>query len=63
MSLGRHVYLDSSNAEELLPDIIEGIKNKTYNDSRRQAFDDCTLYWKEEVIKILKECSTNCEIG
>lgn len=53
--MGKNIYLYEDNAEETLTDIVELIKNKATSESRIQAFEDCTKYWTEEVVKILKD--------
>jgi hypothetical protein len=64
--MGKHVYLDTHNAEELLPDIINFMKNKVASDSRVKSFEDCTNFWKERIETLLKEDITEfdklCEI-
>jgi hypothetical protein len=52
-----HIYLSESNAEELLPNVVELMKNKVAQESRVKAFEDCTQYWKEQVTIILRENS------
>ena len=54
MKRGEHVYLNSDNAEELLPKVIEFMKQKEHSESRHEAFEDCTKYWTSEVEEILK---------
>jgi hypothetical protein len=51
--MGKQVYLDTHNAEELLPDVIGFMKSKIAQDSRLIAFEDCTKYWKERVKTVL----------
>jgi len=55
--MGKNVYLYEGNAEELLPDVINFMKNKVAQESRIEAFDDCTQYWKERMEIILNENS------
>jgi hypothetical protein len=57
--MGKQVYLDTHNAEELLPDVIKFIKDKVASDSRQKAFDDCTNYWKERIEKVMNDGSPN----
>ncbi|NRD80315.1 hypothetical protein HPT25_23620 [Bacillus sp. BRMEA1] len=57
--MGKHVYLDTHNAEELLPDVIGLLKSKVAQDSRTKAFKDCTDYWTERVQEIINSDYAN----
>lgn len=50
---GRHVYLYEDNAEAELGNYVAYIKQKERSEARRQAFEDCTRYWQEQVNGIL----------
>jgi hypothetical protein len=54
---GKNIYLHPGNAEEMLPDVVEMIKQQSEHKSRLKAFDDCTEYWKERVQKVMDEKS------
>lgn len=57
--MGKHIYLNTDNAEEILQDVISEIKNKVAFESRKAAFKECTEYWAERVEEIIKDDCPN----
>lgn len=50
---GKHMFLSTSTAEDVIQKSLEYIRLKTWDDSRGVAWDDCTNYFKEVIAKIV----------
>lgn len=57
--MGKNIYLHEGNAEETLKEVVDLIKDKTSQESRTKAFEDCTQYWKESIEKVMNDGTPN----
>lgn len=49
---GENVYLNGNNAIGVILKALDHMEHEHKAQARKTAFDDCTEYWKNELLKI-----------